>query len=249
MSFLTSKDDFSSLSSGIIGGGGPIGFFSWVGVTAMLALLLTALSLLLNRLNQPLDRFAFFVSTKLADVRLTGRLASPSTDSSPSAYAEFKRFLLNRRRMLPWRVEKVGDAGLSSAGRFVPPTVVEVALDCGDVEMWFPFALFAFLSCSLAGVLGNAGSSSSTGEGSGGGMSVPSVNEEKLKSSTGSSKRLAGVGAGAAVVLSVLAGMMVSVWTSIQGRQMCSGVNQARGRRLIAWIGADGFCRFKATKA
>ena len=90
-----SKEVFNSLNSGIMGGGGPL----LSSGAATLALF--ELSLCLNRLNQPLDRLAFLASMKL-EVRLSGRLISPgSVDSSPSAYAEFSKFLLNRRRMLP----------------------------------------------------------------------------------------------------------------------------------------------------
>jgi len=114
---------FSSLSSGIMGGGGPIGFFSSVaggerGIAVLLLLVLGALSLLRNRPNQPLDLFAFRESATLLPLRLCGR---PSwLGSSPLAYAVFNRPRLNRRRILPGRFDSVGDAGPSSARLLEP---------------------------------------------------------------------------------------------------------------------------------
>lgn len=79
-SSLASSLDLSSVSSGIIGGGGPVGFFSSVagGESGVLSLR--------NLLNQPLDRFTFRESATLLapllggrDVLLLASTPSPST--------------------------------------------------------------------------------------------------------------------------------------------------------------------------
>lgn len=208
--------EFSSLSSGIMGGGGPIGFFSSVAggergmaVLLLLAVLLEELSLLRNRPNQPLDRFAFRESTTLLPLRLWGR---PSwLVSSPLAYAVFNRPRLNRRRMLPGRFDSVGDAGPSSARLLEPAMETLDSWELGDAAFGLPLVVLvpSCGCCATFGVSGGVGAASSCiGEGSGGGMSVPSVKEPNLKSSAGSSNRLAGVGPeGAAVVLLVGGGI------------------------------------------
>ncbi len=223
---LRSRLDLSSLSSGIIGGGGPISFFSSVGDARLTPPRL--LSLLRSLLNQPLDRFALRPSTTLAPPRLCGRIASAP---SPSAYALLRRFRLNSRRILPGRLDSVGDAGLSSAGRLIPDTDTPEIADFGEAGSVVPFAARRpfFVSCfSPFGVSGGVGTVLSTGEGGGGGMSVPSVSEPNLKSRTGSSKRLAGtVPVGFAVVEFVLDGM-IAVWWARRGVVWASG--RCRGR-------------------
>lgn len=194
---------FSSFSSGIMGGGGPVGFFSSVaggerGVTGLLG----AGSVLRSRPNQPLDRLAFRESAALVPLRLWGR---PSWALSFVLYAVFKRFRLNRRRMLPGRFDKVGDAGPSSARRLVPAVKMLDGWEFGDTVFDFPLAA-AFapsFDCAPFGVSGGVEAASSCiGDGSGGGMSVPSVREPNLRSRAGSSKRLAlAVAAGAAALL------------------------------------------------
>lgn len=135
VSSLMSSFDLISLSSGIIGGGGPMSFFSSVGeVTIKLARLFS----LLNRLNHPLERFAFRLSPMLVAARLGGRPPSPS---SPFAYALFRRFRLKSRRILPGRVESVGDDGLSSAALLSAPVDVLDTLDFGDVGSTLPGVL------------------------------------------------------------------------------------------------------------
>lgn len=135
VSSLMSSLDLISLSSGIIGGGGPMSFFSSVGeVTIRLARLLS----LLNRLNHPLVRFAFRLSAMLVAARLGGRPPSPS---SPFAYALFRRFRLNRRRILPGRCDSVGDDGLSSAALLSAPVDVLETVDFGEVGSRLPLAL------------------------------------------------------------------------------------------------------------
>lgn len=182
---------FSSVSSGIMGGGGPIGFFSSVtgGETGVMGLL-GAGSVFRNRPNQPLDRLAFREST-LPPLRLWGR---PSWALSFVLYAVFNRFRLNRRRILPGRFDKVGDAGPSSARRLVPAVKMLDGWELGDTVFDFPLAAtFApCFACTPFGVSGGVGAASSCiGDGSGGGMSVPSVREPNLRSRAGSSKRLA----------------------------------------------------------
>lgn len=177
---LSSPFDLISDSSGIIGGGGPVGFFSSVrGGERGEAYLSAPRSLL----NQPLDRLALRESAMLVASRLGGRALAVLT-SSPSAYALLRRPRLNRRRMLPDRDDKVGDAGYSSAGRLTPVVAV--------VTWGFAASALPLLAvCPSFGVSGGVGTlSSGIGDGRGGGMSVPSVNESKLKLRAGSSKRL-----------------------------------------------------------
>ncbi len=201
----TSIFDLSSVSSGIMGGGGPAGrgFSVIVAGTTMLDLLLPADSLLRNRLNQPLDRLDFLDSEKLPLLRDSGLSTPLTAPSSPLAYALCSRVRLNSRRMLPGRFDRVGDAGDSSAERFVPagPVVemVRVRFEAGDDVSSLPFAVDLasaagavssfFFSTTAAAGLGAAGAFSCTGEGRGGGMSVPSVRDANLKSRAGSSNR------------------------------------------------------------
>ena len=214
-----SSFDFSSLNSGIIGGGGPIDFLPSAGGDVGLRGVLPcfAESLLRNLLNQPLDRLAFLGSAMLEALRLGGRASPPSpAGSSPLVYAVLRRFRLNSRRMLPGRLDKVGDVGLSSARRFVPVDDLE-PLDSGEVlplatVNWPGFAGF-FFPFSSFGVSGGVGTDASTGDGRGGGMSVPSVREANLNSSAGSSKRFADAATAAvgfAVVELALDGMTMA---------------------------------------
>lgn len=215
-SILASRSD----SSGIIGGGGPAGFLtSWINVLDLLLepLLLGGgdVSPPRSLLNHPLLLFDFLSSMKLPLLRLAGlvvltsMLGAACESASPLAYAELSIFLLNSRRMLPCRCECVGEAGMSSAGRFTPPLVPvesgDVASGCSPFEEVVGL-VFSFSSC-LVGVLGKAGSSW-IGEGRGAGMLVPSVSDEKLKSRAGSSKVLAGAGAVATLPF-VRAGMVL----------------------------------------
>lgn len=205
-----SNFDFSSLSSGIIGGGGPIDFRSSTGVVGLSGMLARfAESLLLNLLNHPLDRFAFLGSAMLEALRLGGRPCPPSAAcSSPFAYALFKRPRLKSRRILPGRLDKVGDVGLSSAGLFEPVVKFD-ELDFGDVASALSLVVTVSLPSSF-GVSGGVGTGASTGDGRGGGISVPSVREPNLNSSAGSSKRLAGTGAVGFVVELVLDGIVMA---------------------------------------
>lgn len=179
-SSLVSDFVFSAASSGIIGGGGPDGFFSSVAGGESGAACL--LSLLRNLLNQPLVRLILRESATLAPPRLGGRVLL--LPSSPSTYAAFRSERLKRRRMLPGLVDKVGDAGLSSAGRLTPAVVVETL---GKTPSSLPLG---FLFPSSLGVSGGVGPASSCiGDGKGAGMFVPSVKEPNLNSNAGSSKR------------------------------------------------------------
>lgn len=156
--------------------------------------------MLRNRPNQPLERRALRESMMLLPPRLCGR---PSwSAASPWWYVVWRRPRLKRRRMLPGRLDVVGEAGPSSARRLVPDS-----WDCGEVVGALPL-LVALVpaGCVLpvAGVSGGVGpaSSSSIGDGRGGGMLVPSVSEPNCRSRDGSSKRmLLAVSAGAAVVV------------------------------------------------
>lgn len=185
-----------------MGGGGPIGFFSSVaGGERGVAGVWGTLSLLRNLPNQPLVRFAFRESMTLWPPRLWGR----SPLSSPLVYAEFIRPRLNRRRMLPGRLDSVGDAGPSSRRRLVPAVEMLDTWEWGDAAFGFPLAApvppcFCCLSPGESGGVGAA--SSCIGDGRGGGMSVPSVKDPNLRLSAGSSNRLAvGGPVGATAVL------------------------------------------------
>ena len=166
---------------------------------------------LLHLPNQPLDRFAFRESTTMWPLRLCGR--SPLLLSS-ALYAEFIRPLLNRRRMLPGRLDSVGEAGPSSRRRLVPAGEMLDTWEWGDVAFGLPLAApvpccFCCLSPGVSGGVGTA--SSCIGDGSGGGMSVPSVKDPNLRSRAGSSKRLGLVApVGATVALAVVDIAMLS---------------------------------------
>ena len=85
----------------------------------------------------------------------------------------------------------MGDAGPSSARRLVPAVKMLDGWELGDTVFDFPLAT-VFAPCTPFGVSGGVGAASSCiGDGSGGGMSVPSVREPSLRSRAGSSKRLA----------------------------------------------------------
>jgi len=96
--------------------------------------------------------------------------------------------------MEPGRAERVGEVGTVDAPLVVSEVGVDV--DCGEETSCFedPLALsFAASPFSSFGVPGSLEDGSSCmGEGRGGGMSVPSVREPKLRSRAGSSKRLTG---------------------------------------------------------
>ncbi|KAL2260814.1 hypothetical protein VTK26DRAFT_5074 [Humicola hyalothermophila] len=181
-----------------MGGGGPAGNFSTVGAgetgeTGLLAMLMLLWSLLRSRPNQPLDRFDLRESATLLPPRLGGRF--PSWPAPSPACPGFRRVRLNRRRMLDGRLDTVGDAGPSSSARLLLPVTEPFdKSDSGDAASGLSLAASAPSGCcpfSVCGVSGGVGAASScTGDGRGGGMSVPSVREPKENSSAGSSKRL-----------------------------------------------------------
>lgn len=250
LSFLIPSLLFISLSSGIIGGGGPVGFFSSVaGGERGVADLLVLLSLFSKRPNHPLARLDFFESETLLPPRLLGRpFPVLSFFSFPLVCPGFSSVRLNRRRMLPGRLDKVGEAGTSSARRLVPATEMLDELDLGDTASGFPSpSAFPFCSCPLltSGVSGGVGAGfSSTGEGTGGGISVPSVREPNLKSRAGSSNRLAEVAPpGVEVVVLVCDGIVdaVKVQRSTNdrrsvGRARAVGVSKGVRSERRGWI-------------
>mgnify|MGYP007135345759 CR=1 FL=1 len=145
-----------------------------------------------SRPNQPLARFDLRVESAILPApRLCGR--SPFAPAA-AACVGFSRPRLNSRRMEPGRAERVGEVGTVEAS--LVASDVGVDMDCGEETSGFedPLALsFAVSPFSSFGVPGSLEDGSSCmGEGSGGGMLVPSVNEPKLRSRAGSSKRLTG---------------------------------------------------------
>lgn len=215
-----------SLSSGIMGGGGPAGFLTSSNMVLALLFPGTPSSPPRSRRNHPLERLDRLPSVMMLKLlRLCGLpsmlllpLASPPTAApSPSVYDALRRPRLKSRRMLPGRFEEVGETGEmgESAGRFVPVLAVEpgeVEVSLAAVPLACPLVVgaavpFRFAAASADGV-SDRGGSSSTGDGSGGGMLVPSVRDPNLNSRTGSSNRFeAGWDAGVAPLLCVLDGM------------------------------------------
>jgi hypothetical protein len=83
-------------------------------------------------------------------------------------------------------VDNVGELGRSSAARFVPAVAVCSAAGAGDAVSVVPLAFAA----PFSDFAGGSAFFSFTGDGGGGGIFVPSVNEANLKSSAGNSNRL-----------------------------------------------------------
>lgn len=126
--------------------------------------------------------------------------------------------------MLPGRADKVGEAGLSSAGRFTPAVVAmggtgaAAAAAAAAAAVVLPFDLTA--SFGVSGGVGTA--SSRIGEGRGGGMSVPSVSAPNFRSRAGSSKRLV------AVPFAGFAAAAVSFFDGMSGFSSETGLAQSR---------------------